>query len=357
LKHAEATGAAGRAAIHDCKVWSQRVGAFTAVPALIRQLGSDPASILSDVGLAPDSLDRPEQRIPYAAMGALFRHAASKTGCAHFGLLCGRTWRLADLGLLGEVVRNSATVGSALRTLTVHQHLNSEGGLAFLLERGGVVDFGYAIYHPDVVGMSQIYDALMAGGCNFLRELFGADWAPSEVFFPHAKPADIEHHRHLFRAPLRFDSEFCALRFPAQWLERPVREADPARLRIATKQADAAGRGELLQQVYRALRVMLLRGQTSGDDVAQTLAMHRRTLNRRLEARGATFQELLDQVRFEVARELLVETHLGIDDIAAALGYASVSPFTRSFRRWSGTTPGRWRRSNQEPSAVASHAL
>jgi transcriptional regulator GlxA family with amidase domain len=82
--------------------------------------------------------------------------------------------------------------------------------------------------------------------------------------------------------------------------------------------------------------------------------MQRRTLNRRLEAHGTTFQELLDQVRFEVARDLLTATHMAIDDIAAAVGYASVSPFMRSFRRWSGTTPGRWRRTVGEHQAVAS---
>jgi AraC-like DNA-binding protein len=337
----------------ESKEWSQRVGGFTAVPALIRKLGADPISILADVGLAPNSLDGAEQRIPFAAMGALLRDSARSTGCAHFGLLCGRTWQLSDLGLVGEVVQNSQAVGGALRMLTVYQHLNSEGGLAFLLERGGVVDFGYAIYAPDVVGTSQIYDALMAGGCNFLRELCGADWTPSEVFFPHAKPADIDPHRHFFRAPLRFDSEFCALRFPVHWLDRVVRDADPARLRVAECQAVAAGRGSLTQQVYRALRILLLHGQTSGNDAAQMLAMHRRTLNRRLEAQGATFQEVLDQVRFAVARELLEDSQAAIDDIAESLGYAGVSPFTRSFRRWSGTTPGRWRRTANRGRSVA----
>jgi hypothetical protein len=210
--------------------WFQRVGGFTLVPALVRQLGADPAALLMDVGLAPDSLDRPEQRIPYAAMGALFQEAATRTGCAHFGLLCGRTWHLTDLGLVGGAVRNSPKLGSALQTLTVYQHLNSGGGLAFFLQRGSVVDLGYAIYQPGVIGAAQIYDTMMAGGCNFLRELCGAGWTPSEVHFPHAKPANVEPHRRLFRAPLRFDSEFCALRFPADWLDRPIEDAGPARL-------------------------------------------------------------------------------------------------------------------------------
>jgi len=47
-------------------------------------------------------------------------------------------------------------------------------------------------------------------------------------------------------------------------------------------------------------------------------------------------------VRFHVARELLV-SDIALDDIAATLGYAAVNEFTRTFRRWSGTTPGRWR--------------
>ncbi len=326
------------------KVWCQRVGGFTAVPALIRQLGADPLAILADIGLAPDSFDGPDQRIPYAAMGALFLEAAQKTGCLHFGLLCGRAWHLSDLGLLGEVVRNCPTVGRALRTLTVHQHLNGDGGLVFLLQRDAAVDIGYAIYHPGMEGAVQIYDTLMAGYCNILHELCGASWTPSEVFFPHAKPSDVEPYRRFFRAPLRFDSEFCAVRFPAHWLEQPVQNADPALLRIAETEAEAAGRGELLEQVYRALRFQLLHGKSSGNEVARILAMHRRTLNRRLEAQGATFQELLDQVRFEVARQLLADTQVAIDDVAAAIGYAGVSPFMRAFRRWSGATPGRWRR-------------
>jgi AraC-like DNA-binding protein len=334
--------------------WRRRVGGFTAVPDLIRQLGQEPISLLTDVGLAPDCFDDPEQRIPYAAMGALFREAARRTGCAHFGLLCGRAWHLSDLGLVGQLARNSPTVGRALRALMVYQHLNSEGELAFLLQRDSVADLGYAIYYPAVEGAGQIYDTLMAGGCNFLRELCGVHWNPSEVFFSRAKPSDVSPYQHLFRAPLRFDAEFCALRFPAHWMDQPIPGADPALLRSAQKDAGVAGRSDLLQQAYRASLVSLLHGKSSGNDVARMLAMHRRTLNRRLRAQGATFQQVLDRVRFEVARQLLADTQVAIDDVAAALGYAGVSPFMRSFRRWSGTTPGRWRQTAREGQVVAS---
>jgi AraC-like DNA-binding protein len=150
-------------------------------------------------------------------------------------------------------------------------------------------------------------------------------------------------YRALFKVTPRFNSEVCALRFRNVWMKRPVQGADPERLRAAQQQVEHAGPPDLLQQVYRTLRRLLMDDRHCGDDVARMLAVHRRTLNRRLRARGTTFQEVLDQLRFAVARELLAMNDIALDDVAAALGYAGVSPFLRTFQRWAGTSPGRWR--------------
>jgi len=323
---------------------SQRVGAFSVLPELIRQLGADPVPVLASAGLEPNALDDSDGMIPYAALGAVFREAANRTRCPHIGLIAGRVWHVADLGLVGELARNSQSVRQALETLTTYQHLNSGGGLGFLMERGCTVDAGYAIYHANVSGTDQIYDCVLAGSFNFLRELCGPDWTPSEVFIPHAKPPDSGPYRRLFKAPLRFDSEFCAIRFSDYWMDRAVEGCDCARRQLALRVAEQAGPGALINQVSRTLRLLLLHGKNSGDDVAHALSMHRRTLNRRLKAEGTTFQHTLDCVRFEVARQLLSDPGIALDNVAAALGYAGVSPFMRTFHRWTGTTPGRWRR-------------
>lgn len=324
--------------------WGQRVGVFSALPPLIRQLGADPASILARVGLAPDALDDCNARIPYAACGAMLREAAERTGCAHFGLLAGRMWCLPDLGIVGELMRNSETVGEALRTLTIYQHLNSSSALAFVMERGAMVDVGYAIYQPGVEGTDQIHDAVLAAACNWMRDLCGPTWLPTEVLLPHARPRDGSQYRRLFKVAPRFNAEFCAIRFPAHWMDQRIEGYDPARRRLLQQRAEQSDGAQLVEQVFRALRLVLLLGKKSGDDVADMLSMHRRTLNRRLRAEGTTFQHVLDEVRFEVARQLLGNSDIALDDVAATLGYAGISPFMRTFRRWSGTTPGRWRR-------------
>ena len=337
--------------------WQQRVGAYSRLPALLRELGADPDAVLAAAGLARGALEAPDRTIPFAAVGRLLDLATTQTGCPHVGVLSGRLWRLEDLGLLGDVVRHSATVGEALRTLAVHQQLNSSGGLAFLLERPGAVDLGYAIYHPGVVGTDQLFDGAIAAGVQFLRELCGPGFQPTDVLLPHAIPNDLRPYRALFRITPHFNAEVAALRFPASWMAKPVEGASPARRDAAMRQLEQRTRGELVPRAMRALRLLMLHGDVSGEATARMLSMHRRTLNRRLKAQGTTFQFVLDRVRFDAARELLEGTNLTLDDIAAALGYASVSPFMRSFRRWTGSTPGQWRRlsTRERRSAVTAH--
>jgi len=325
----------------------QRVGALTAVPELIRQLGGDPDAVLASARLVRGAYDDPEGRVPYRAFGRTLSEAAARTGCAHFGLLAGRAWQLTDFGIVGEIMRHSPTVGAALQALVVHQHLNSEGALAFLREYGSAVDLGYAIYLPDVTGGFQLYDTTLACGLCIMRGICGEAWVPAEVHFPHSPPVHALPYRRWFKAPLRFNAEFGALRFPSTWMSERIPGADPERLREAQRQASATDRGHLVQKTSRALRTLLLQGHASGSDVAQALAMHRRTLNRRLSAEGTTFQEILDSVRFAVAQDLLRNSEVTLHDIAAALGYAGLTTFMRAFHRWSGTSPGHWRKATR----------
>lgn len=324
--------------------WQQLVGPFAVVPALIRQLGADPQPILAAAGLSEDALASPNAHAAFASLSRLLSEAAARTGCPHFGLLFGRTLHLSNLGIPGELLRNAPTVGQGLAEFVVHHRLNSEGAVAFLMERAGVVDLGYAVYDPRARGTLQIYDGAIATASNMLREVCGENFRPTEVLFTHARPIDVAPYRQYFRAPVRFNAEISSIRFPASVLAQPIEGADPERFRRVRSAAYAAGHAELVQATHRALRTLLLHGRASGEDVAQVLAMHRRTLNRRLSAQGTTFQHVLDQVRRTIATELLEDSDVAMHDVAETLGYAGLTPFMRAFRRWTGTTPGEWRR-------------
>lgn len=314
------------------------------MPALLRRFGVDPAEVIARAGLDPAVLDRASNRIPYAGFACLLAESAARTGCAHFGLLAGSEWHLSDLAATGEIMRHSPTVGEGLEEFVTIQHLNSAGGVGFLVRREGFADLGYAIHVPLDCSTAQVYDGVMAAATNFLRDLCGQSWSPAEVLLPHSAPADPTPFRQYFRAPVRFNAEFAALRFPEGTLAQPIAGADPARLARARAEVAAAGGATLVHQASRSLRTLLLHGKGSGDDVAQALAVHRRTLNRRLSAEGTTFQRVLDQVRCAVAKELLRDSDVSIAEIAALLKYADYVSFTRAFKRWTRASPGAWRK-------------
>ena len=104
-----------------------------------------------------------------------------------------------------------------------------------------------------------------------------------------------------------------------------------------------ASGSDLIAALRRFARSALAEGIVSGDEAAKSLNLHRRTLHRRLREQGTTFQQVLDDVRFEVACKLLADAPRPMSEVAARLGYAEPSAFGCAFRRWSGTSPLRWR--------------
>lgn len=327
----------------------QRVGGLVEVPALLRELGCDPEDVISGAGLDLGALSHVDHKVGYGQVTRLLHACARRTGLPHFGVLAGQRWSLSHFGALGEAMTASRTVGDALEALATFQHRYSDAGAAFLLGHGDTISLGYVVYRRDIDHLELAYDVAMAFGCNLLRELCGADWQATEVVLARTQPVDCVPYRLHFQAPLRFDQDHCAIRFPVRWLDRPVATADSGRAAIQPVWAVDPEDHDLVHHTYRNLRLLLLEGKCAGDDLASKLSLHRRTLNRRLKDHGTTFRRILDEVRFEAARQMLGNTEMPIPEIAAALCYSEVSAFTHAFSRWTGTSPHRWRVGAKQP--------
>jgi len=317
-----------------------RVDAIGHVPVVLRDLGLDPDATIAATGIEPRVFDDWVNEIPIASLGRLLALSKANSGCDHVGLLVGERSGLASLGLLGLLTRHSPDVFTALRNFSAHLSLRDRGAVALMAN--GVATLGYEIYHTGVEGSDQIYDGAMAIAANIMRDLCGSAWRPTEVLFAHGRPADLRPFRRVFDAPLRFDADRTALVFASSWLEQRVKGADPVLFRrVAEGVAAAESRmsGDLVVELRRMLRVMLLTGSGSVGEVADQLSMHRRTLNRRLRARDTTLHRLLEETRFEIARQLVVNTRMPLTDVAGRLGYSDASSLTRAFRRWAGRPP------------------
>ena len=323
-----------------------RMGATAALPAVLRNLGADPAELFGEAGFDPRLFDDPDARVSFAARSRMLAHCVARTGCRHLGLLVGEQGGLHSLGLVGLLVKYSPDVGTALRSLVRYLHLHVRGAVTTLTVDGDLALLRYDIYQPRVEATDQVGDGAVAVMFNIMRALCGPRWKPVEVRFAHRRPEDVRPFRHFFRAPLGFDADHNAVTFSADWLNRPLPGAEPEVRRLLQQQIellDVRYGNDFPEQVKSVLRTALVTGDASADRVGALFSMHSRTLNRRLNAFGTGFRELVDEGRFAIARQMLEDSAMEVSQIAALLDYADASAFARAFRRWSGTTPTRWR--------------
>ena len=327
-----------------------RIGTIVALPSILRNLGVNPAEILAEAGFDLAQFDDPDNRISYAARSYLIAHCVARTGCQHLGILIGQQIDLHSLGLVGLLVKYSPDVGTALRNLVHFLHLHVRGAVTSLETGDDSAILRYEIYQPGVEAIAQVADGAVASMFNILRSLCGPEWKATEVRFSHSKPDDVRPFRSFFRAPLVFDAEQNAVIFAADWLNHRLPGIDPELRRLLLKQIDVLEvkyGDDFPGQVRRVLRTALVTGQARSDQIAALFSMHPRTLSRRLNDFDTSFQALLDEGRFEIARQMLEDSRTDMNQIAMTLDYADASAFTRAFRRWSGTTPARWRQNHK----------
>jgi AraC-like DNA-binding protein len=321
----------------------QRVAVLALVPTLLRRLGADPQEVTAAAGVKPGLLKDAANMMPFALVGRLLHQCSSSTGCPHFALLLGKQSSLSRLGVPGQLSLSANTVGVAIASLIKHQHLNTSGAVSFLSRRGEDAALHYGIYARGVEGTDHIKSLAIGVYCNAMRSLCGAGWRPTEVHLALRPPADDRPYRQFFLAPVRFNTQKTALIFPSRWLKHPVPSSDPAGFKQLLSSARATGEPDLVVRVRRAVSEQLLERSVSQDEVARSLAWHRRTMSRRLRLQGTSYQKILDEVQFAIACQILRDTDVRVAEIAALFGYSDASGFIRAFRRWSGRTPERWR--------------
>ena len=284
--------------------------------------------------------------VPIAALARLYTLCVARTRCPHFGLLVGRRATILSMDLIGRLMQHSETVGAALEGFVSNLGVRDRAVVASLTSSDGMAMLTFAIHWPQTESVEQITDASLAIAANALRSLCGSEWRPTEVLVPRMTPSDPEAYRRHFQAPVRFNQESATLVFPADDLKRRVAGADPmlrAMLEDRLRQLRADAGADFSDDIRRLLRTRLMGARFSAEDMADLLSMHRRTLSRHLKGSGRGYRVLTNEIRFEIARQLLEDTEISLGEIAAALGYSEASAFTRAFRRWSGQTPTAWR--------------
>ncbi|QGM44912.1 AraC family transcriptional regulator [Methylocystis heyeri] len=324
-----------------------RVGVACFAPQVLTDLGVDPSRTAKAAGLDPDILSNPENLISFVELGRYMEKCVEHSNCSYFGLLVGERGSLAALGLMGQFMRHAPSLGDALQDLATHHMRYIRGATVFLYRTRSDARWGYAVYQRGAPGREQICAAAIAVATRIAKELNPS--CEFEVLLSQAPPQTAMQRAQYecrFGARVHFNSECSALAISREELAWPIDGSDPSereRLSLLIEDYWLKTPPNLCHLVFRTLVSMVPNSDLSLSRVSRCLSMHPRTLERRLEEAGTSFLILREAARYEMARQLLIGTHLRLVDISAAIGYADPAVFSRSFRRWTGVSPKKFR--------------
>lgn len=320
----------------------------------VRSAGGDPRALMEKAGLPPDALCDSDMLISWPRLGVVMELAALELGRPSLGL----EWAMnipphfPNVGPIIFIAHFAESlrdwIMGSLRYWRVHTN-------AFVLELVDeqVHDVALRFRQDPLAHSHRQQMELMVGNISRMAQVIvydDHDHKPSLVRFRHPEPEDMRVHQEMFACPIEFGADHDEIVFPRQRLAYPLR----GQLRPLRALFDYFVRQRIRnlplydQTVAKTIEVsipaIIGSGSCNAEQMALFLGVGPKKLQRLLAAEGTSFSAILDEVRRAMACRLLVETEAPIANIAGLLEYASPSPFTVAFKRWTGMTPRDYRK-------------
>lgn len=331
---------------------------YASVPAVWQYLrmadaaGVDTASCLAQAGIDGMLLQNSNERVSGAALERLLACLIPRSGDPCFGLHTSAYIQPASYSVLGYIAMNCATVGEALACIPLYEKIVGDMGVTTIQRDGDNVRVQWRCNFSNPLVRRHVIENVLASWTRYTRWMSGVDSEnPLQVWFEHPAPVDaalLQEYDAVFRTELHFDQPCSALVVAARQLAFPIRHADPQLLQTLLQHATGVlatidQHESITRKVKNLLRLQLNDALPRKDIIASQLGMTARTLQRRLNEEGTSFQVLLNGLRRELAEYYLLKTPLSVDEIGARLGFVESRSFHRSFKSWTGKTPGQFR--------------
>ncbi|MCA8477820.1 AraC family transcriptional regulator [Burkholderia multivorans] len=305
----------------------------------------DSAALLEGTGLGADEVASPNLYVNRAQEQRCFRNLLRCSGVPSIGLWIGARLHVSTLGLAGYAMLISGSVMQAFRCMSqfplfmglyfdvrVHAHAD---GMTVTIERYNG--------EPDLEVFQT--DMCLSSLRLIVSDLVGKPVWPDQLLLARRTPRHAADYVRHFGCKAVFNAGENSLVFTAVNGTETPRLANEVSFNALHGQCEALERqwaasvGTRFADRAKALMTRDLSRFKSMTSLADALHMTERTLRRRLEKDGVTFQSLLDTVRHEEAVRLLGDDALTVAAVAEHLGYSEPRSFRHAYRRWTGRAP------------------
>lgn len=280
-------------------------------------------------------------------INGLWSHAIEMSRDSLFGLHFGESVQLAALGVVGELIRHSQTIGEAITHAAQFTGLITDL-LTMEVERS-VPSFTIRFVpnrtrqQENPIIFQQIMDFFMAFTLHEVNGLILRKICPLTVRLPLDDRYVAEYSR-VFRCEAIQQRNEYAMDFDSTYWNEPIVTADyelqSVFLRKVSAMSNAVANPEALsERINSYLLANAYLGVPTLETIAANLNVSSRSLQRRLQEEGVTYQQLTDSIRKSLALHYVESGDYPIKEVSYILGYNELSAFSRAFRRWTGTTP------------------
>jgi len=315
---------------------------------LLVERGHSEEAVLAGTGLTRAQLRESGRHMSLAATLQLFRNSRRLDPSADLGVRLGAPLNIGSHGFLGYAFQSSSTLGAAF-DLAVRYMRTRTSLFDIRIEREGKNATLIFYERYELGDLTPLFaDAIITSILAIGRTMFGVILAQQiTLSLPYCEQSHHLIWRQNTGLNLHFGSALMGVRFPAAWLDMPLSTADSSLAILAAARCEEelrqAGESNDIVSRVRDLARRYLADENSLERVAEELHLTTRTLRRRLQQAGTSYQGLVEQLRQRLAVENLLHSQRTVEEIASLLGYSDSSNFARAFRRWTGKTPRQYR--------------
>lgn len=301
------------------------------------------AQELAMLGLDDVRVDAFDSFISMSRFAKLIRRFGRLLDNEAIGLDVANPLHFSSLGALGNAVVSAPNLDMALQVLCRYMRLYADVSFASTTVGEEHVSFEWA-YSPLIIARDVMCDRAARMFLTHMRDLFGRDWVPIQVNLQRPRPTDPRPYRDALCANVGFEAPLNRIVLRRSDLDLPNVRADRHAHEVAVVLADrmmAERRipDDLSIRAREDIMHHLVDEGPNINETARRLGVSPRSLQRRLDELGTTYQRLSDEARQRLAEEFLVQTKLPVGEIAYRLGFANQANLTRACKRWFGRSP------------------
>jgi AraC-like DNA-binding protein len=320
----------------------------------LEELGVRASAVLRRAGLPQGFIDQPRVLLNTEELFSLWRAIGEVSANPAIGLLLGTETKTERFHPMGLAALSTENFGSAIDQMARYKQLTCPEEI--LQERDDEewsIQFRWLL--ADEIEPPVLNECCFAWVLSIARHGTGIRLSPLRVEFvqPRAQVKTMERH---FACPVVCGAARNAIVFRAADAQRPFVTRNAELLGMLAPQFEEELRQEngdenFIERVRVAIQQKLAGRRPNIEDIADALHISSRTLQRRLQDEGASFQRVLEEARHQLARHYLNNSVLELNEAAYLLGYEDSSSFVRAFRTWEGIPPARWREEQRAKAA------